>query len=53
MEMASIDIINDYWDELLKDQGMRYSGPQIRAGNSKHNDIIIGTMVYSFLVQYY
>ena len=46
MEMASIDIINDYWDELLKDQGMRYSGSQIRAGNSKHNDIIIGTMVY-------
>lgn len=53
MEMASIDIINDYWDELLKDQGMRYSGSQIRAGNSKPNGIIIGTMVYSFLVQYY
>ena len=34
MEKASIDIINDYWDELLKDQGELYRGSRIRVGNS-------------------
>ena len=29
MEKASIDIINDYWDELLKDQGELYRGPEL------------------------
>ena len=51
MEKASIDIINDYWDELLKDQGELYRGS--RSEKFYTLGIIIGTMDNSFLVQYY